>query len=176
MYEHAALIERIAEDIAAGRRQPPTSAEVEQHALALPDAGELTIGEAAELFGILPTTIRFYEDSGLIEIARRTNGHRYFDRRALGELLFIHGMRLSGMGVRDIARLRVLLSRGASPVEPDGSPATWEEPTDLAATDRAEAVRLLDEHAQHVRLQIARLQIALAVTAHKREHLIGEDR
>lgn len=182
MDEHAALIEGIAEDIAAGRRPPPTSAEVEQHAFALPDAGELSIGQAAELFGILPTTIRFYEDSGLIEIARRANGHRRFDRRALGELLFIHGMRLSGMSVKDIARLRTLLGRDVTPVGVDDfsathrSLATGDEPAPLRASDIAEAARLLDEHAQDVRLQIARLQIALAVTTHKKEHLIGEDR
>lgn len=168
MDDHDALIERMAEDIASGRRPPPTSQEVEQHALELPTSGDLTIGETAAMFGILPTTIRYYEDAGLLRVGRRENGHRVFDRAALGDLLFVHGMRLSGMAVKDIARLRELLS--GAPGDPCGTARSLEDAPRTAARE------LLEHHAAQVRLQIARLQIALAITEHKTEHLIGDRR
>jgi DNA-binding transcriptional MerR regulator len=169
MDEHDALIERMAEAIAAGRRPPPTRQEVEHHALELPASGDLSIGETAAMFGILPTTIRYYEDAGLLRVGRRENGHRVFDRAALGDLLFVHGMRLSGMPVRDVARLRELLSD--APDDPCGATARG-----LDEAPRAAARDLLEHHAAQVRLQIARLQIALAVTEHKTDHLIGDER
>ena len=167
MNKHTALVERMAQDIAEGRRPPPTTEEIEQHALELPAHRDLTIGEAAAMFGILPTTIRYYEDEGLLRVGRRHNGHRVFDRAALGDLLFVHGMRLSGMAVKDISRLRSLLA--GAPGAACGTTAS-----SLGADHREAARALLDTHAREVRLQIARLQIALAVTEHKTQHLIGE--
>lgn len=156
MDQHEALIERMVDQIAAGKRPPPDAAEVDRHALDLPATRDLTIGEAAAMFGIKPTTIRYYEDAGLLLVSRRDNRHRVFDRESLGDLLFVHGMRLSGMGVKQIARLRGLL-RADTPEA------------------RAETSTLLREHAEAVRRQIARLQISLAITEHKHDHLIGDD-
>lgn len=156
MEQHEALIQRMVEQIAAGTRPPPDAAEVERHATELPETPDLPIREAAAMFGIKPTTIRYYEDSGLLRVCRRANGHRVFDQQALGDLLFVHGMRLSGMGVKDIASLRALLAADA-------------------AVTRAEAAELLQAHIRQVRHQIARLQISLAIAEHKHDHLIGED-
>ena len=110
MQDHQALIERLVEEIAQGRRQPPTLQEVSSHV----DAGEgpaadLSVSAAAALFGMEASTVRYYEDAGLLTVPRRSNGHRVFTARALDELLFVHRLRLSGMPIRQIARLRELM-------------------------------------------------------------------
>lgn len=155
MTEHRALIERMSEQIAAGLRPPPTAAEVDAYVEEMPDVEDVPIGRAAALLGILPTTIRYYEDAGLLCIPRRANGHRVFDRATLGDLLLVHAMRLSGMPVQEIARLREHLA--------DPTPA-----------GRSRATAPLEHHAERMRREIARLQITLAITEHKQQHLIGE--
>lgn len=151
------LIERIVDELVAGTRPPVTAADVEHYATQLPDVGDLTIGEAAALFGLTPSTVRYYEDAGLLRIPRRGNGHRVFDRAALGDLLFVHRMRLSGMPIDKIARLQVLLA--------DDAPSAREEASDL-----------MHAHAEQIRRQIAQLQISLVLTEHKTHELIGENR
>lgn len=155
MHRFEALMASMVEEIAAGHRPPPTVAEIEEHARDLPQGEDLTIGEVASLFGILPTTIRYYESEGLLTVDRRPNGHRIFDRAAVGELLLVHGMRLSDMPIREIARLRDLLA--------ETGPAA-----------REAAAELLSAHAQDTRRRIAHLQIALAITEHKTQTLIGD--
>lgn len=152
MVNHQRYIDEIAEDIAAGRRSPPTNEEIIAYTEALPDVSDLTITEAATLIGLEPTTVRYYEDEGLLRIPRGGNGHRRFDRGTLDDLLFVHRMRLSGLSVRNIAVLRSLLA--------DDTPDARQEARDL-----------LIEHAGKVRRQIAQLQISLAITEHKIEHL-----
>lgn len=154
MTSHQLLIEQIADEIAAGRRLPPTAEDIEAYGDDLPDVADLTIGQAAAMIGIEATTVRYYEDEGLLSIPRRGNGHRRFDRDALGELLFVHRMRLSGLPVRDIAALQSHLG----------------EDSDDA---RRRARDLLDRHALDMRRQIAQLQISLAITEHKTAYLTG---
>lgn len=152
MSTHHLLIEQIASEIAEGRREPPTTQEIAAYADDLPDVSDLSIGAAAQMIGIEATAVRYYEDAGLLSITRRGNGHRSFDRDALGELLFVHRMRLSGLPVRDIARLQSLLRLDS-----------------LEA--KREARELLEAHALDVRRQIAQLQISLAITEHKTDYL-----
>ncbi|SMX70824.1 MerR family transcriptional regulator [Brevibacterium linens] len=156
MSTHHLLIEQIADEIAEGRREPPTPDEVGVYADDLPDVSDLSIGAAAQMIGIEATTVRYYEDAGLLSVPRRGNGHRSFDRDALGELLFVHRMRLSGLPVRDIARLQTLLRRDTAEAQRD-------------------ARELLEAHALEVRRQIAQLQISLAITEHKTDYLAPLD-
>lgn len=155
MHQHHALIETVVDEMIAGLRPPPTAAEIQDAVPDLPDAEDLSIGEVAEMFGILPTTIRYYESAGLLSVPRRAGGHRVFDRATLGELFLVHGMRLSDMPVREIARLRELLA-GRTPAA------------------RESAAALLDDHARETRRRIAHLQIALAITEHKTAYLTGD--
>lgn len=64
------------------------------------------IGEAATLSGLPATTIRYYEDEGLIPPADRTTaGHRVYDDRDVARLRFVHRARTLGMPVDDLADL-----------------------------------------------------------------------
>lgn len=177
MQDHQALIERLAEEIAQGRRQPPTLQEVGSHV----DAGEgpaadLSVSAAAAQCGMEASTVRYYEDAGLLTVPRRSNGHRVFTARALDELIFVHRLRLSGMPIRQIARLRELMGedsddgqgsqrgRTGQAGQDDGDPTGRVRPS---TEDLAQARGLLDGHAAAIRRQIAQLQVSLAITEYK---------
>jgi len=66
----------------------------------------LRVSELAERAGLAPSTVRFYERSGLLSPARRAaNGYRIFDESALDELAFISRAKGLGMNLDDIAAL-----------------------------------------------------------------------
>lgn len=68
---------------------------------AFPDGGAYSIGELAELFGITPRAIRFYEDRGLLA-PRRAGKNRIFGDRERVRLDFIlRGKRL-GISLTEI--------------------------------------------------------------------------
>ena len=70
----------------------------------------LTIGEVSDLLGITRRAIRHYEQRGLIEAMRNTNGVRLFDDAARKKLESIARLRRTGIGLRDIEEI---LSAGA---------------------------------------------------------------
>jgi excisionase family DNA binding protein len=49
------------------------------------------IGEAAELLGVSPDTVRRWADSGRLEAERDANGHRYVEGAALAAYLSASG-------------------------------------------------------------------------------------
>ncbi len=66
----------------------------------------MNIGEAAAMSGVPAKTIRYYEDIGLIEPARRGgNGYRSFAGRDVETLRFVARARSLGFSVKDVARL-----------------------------------------------------------------------
>ncbi len=68
----------------------------------------MNISEAARQSGLPPKTIRYYEDIGLVEPARRqTNGYRDYGSRDVHMLRFLHRARDLGFNVADC---RALLS------------------------------------------------------------------
>jgi len=68
----------------------------------------LRVSELAERAGVAPSTVRFYERSGLLSPARRaSNGYRVFDESALDELALISRAKGVGMSLEDIAGLLV---------------------------------------------------------------------
>jgi MerR family transcriptional regulator, copper efflux regulator len=67
----------------------------------------MNISTAAAKTGLPPKTIRYYEDIGLIDPARRPNGYRAYDGEDIHRLRFIQRARSLGFSVEDC---RTLLS------------------------------------------------------------------
>ena len=81
----------------------------------------ITIGELAKLTGVKVVTIRFYEQSGLLPVPRRTEGnYRSYRTEHIQRLQFIR--RLKGLGftldqVRDLLRLASDKTRSCGEVD-----------------------------------------------------------
>ncbi|EKF43374.1 MerR family transcriptional regulator [Nitratireductor indicus] len=98
-----------------------------------------SIGELSRRVGVKVPTIRYYEDTGLIETPERSAGNqRRYDKQALERLTFIRHARDLGLGIDAIREL----------IELSGHP---EKPCETAD-------RIAREHLQEVRARIARLK------------------
>lgn len=73
---------------------------------------ELDIGEVAQRSGVPASTLRFYEDKGLIASIGRRGLRRQFDPRVLERLALIAVGRSAGFSLDEIARM----------LAPDGKP------------------------------------------------------
>lgn len=104
--------------------------------------GLLTIGDLAARAGLRTSTLRYYEDEGLLLPARRVSGQRRYDAGALEALTVIRFCRKLGFS---LAEIRTLL------MEPRGTRKRdqWRDLVDakLAEVDsaiaRAQAMKLL---------------------------------
>ena len=69
----------------------------------------MTIGQAADASRVKVTTIRFYENRGLLAAAPRTaSGRRHYDAKAIARLRFIRHARDLGFDLEDIIALLAL--------------------------------------------------------------------
>ena len=107
---------------------------------------ELEIGEVARRAGVRPSAVRYYEERGLIEPARRTSGRRrVYGVEAVERLALISFAKTMGFSLEEI---RALLF-GFPEATPPG--ARW---SDLAHAKLAE----LDAMAQRIETMRAALQ------------------
>ena len=65
----------------------------------------MNIGVAAEQSGLVPKTIRYYEDIGLVVPNRRANGYRDYSDDDVHRLAFVHRARTLGFDVATCRRL-----------------------------------------------------------------------
>ncbi len=72
----------------------------------------LGVAEAAELLGLSPHTLRYYEQEGLVQPARSPSGYREYSAAELRRLVFLTCMRVSGMTMRDLKRYIILVGQG----------------------------------------------------------------
>ncbi|RJL35499.1 MerR family transcriptional regulator [Bailinhaonella thermotolerans] len=107
----------------------------------------MVIAEVADLLGISPHTLRYYERAGLVEVARDGNGHRVYDADAVRRLLFLTRMRLSGMPMRDLRRYIALVDAGEHTVP--------------------ERLAMLSAHRDAIRRRIRELGLSLTAIDHK---------
>ena len=67
----------------------------------------MNIGQASEVSGLPPKTIRYYEDIGLVVADRRGNGYRHYEDDHVHKLRFLQRARSLGFSV---GQCRSLLS------------------------------------------------------------------
>jgi DNA-binding transcriptional MerR regulator len=74
----------------------------------------LSIAEAADLTGLSPDTLRYYEKGGLMlrEVPRGTSGHRRYEDADLSWIRLITKLRSTGMPIRDVRRYADLVRAG----------------------------------------------------------------
>jgi len=73
--------------------------------LELSELSELTISQAARQAGLRPSTLRYYEEIGLLPAIRRSGGKRRYDSTILQRLAVIHTAQQAGFTLTEIAIL-----------------------------------------------------------------------
>lgn len=68
----------------------------------------MNIGQASQVSGLPAKTIRYYEDIGLLEPARRGNGYRAYSDANLHNLRFLARARSLGFSIEDCRKLSSL--------------------------------------------------------------------
>lgn len=68
----------------------------------------MNISEVGKRSGLPPKTIRFYDDIGLIQPKRDTNGYRIFSEADLHRLAFLRRARALGFSVQECRQLLAL--------------------------------------------------------------------
>ena len=98
------------------------------------------IAEAADLTGLTPDTLRYYERDGLMlrPVGRSATGHRRYTDVDLGWIGLLNCLRGTGMPIRDVRRYAELVRQG--------------EGTEQARLD------LLEAHRTHVLAELAEVQ------------------
>jgi DNA-binding transcriptional MerR regulator len=128
------------------------------------------IREAAELVGLTPRSIRYYEEMGLVSPSARSRGaYRLFDRLDLDRLRFIKGLRDdAGFSIAEIRRL----------LEDEAARRLAREAFD-ATDDPAERRRILggrlssiDEQLASLRGKRARLEAMVGDLEVRRRHVL----
>ena len=111
----------------------------------------LRVAELAEIAGLSPDTVRYYERVGLLSPPARTPaGYRSYDHATVDRLKFIQGAQRLGLRLRDIAELLVVRDTGVCPCEP---------------AEQLLQRRLQDLDAEMARLAALRAQIVAMVDA-----------
>ncbi len=116
----------------------------------------LTIGEVAKRIGLPAKTIRYYEDIGLVDPLRDSNGYRVFRDSDLHKLTFLGRARALGFTISDC---RTLL-------------ALYEDETRASADVKAVAQKHLDE----IEAKITDLQAMHATLSHLAKECSGDGR
>lgn len=65
----------------------------------------MSIGDLARLSGLPTSTIRYYEEIGVLGRPERVNGRRVFDERAADRLLVVTSAQEAGFSLREIRQL-----------------------------------------------------------------------
>ena len=62
-----------------------------------------TVGEAAKILGVAPSTIRYYDKEGLLPFVERSGGGiRVFREKDFGWLFIVECLKKSGLSIKDI--------------------------------------------------------------------------
>lgn len=76
----------------------------------------MRIGELARQSGVPPTTLRFYEQAGLVPPPRRTSsGYRAYDADTLTRLAFIRAAQAVGLTLAEIRDVIAIRDGGRAP-------------------------------------------------------------
>ena len=114
----------------------------------------MNIGDVADLSGLPAKTIRYYEDIGLVEPLRSTNGYRSFRQSDVHKLAFLGRARALGFTIEDCRSLLKL----------------------YADTDRAsaEVKQIAEEHLDRIDRKITELTEMRATLSHLVDACAGD--
>jgi MerR family redox-sensitive transcriptional activator SoxR len=98
----------------------------------------LAIGEVSRRSGVAPSTLRFYEDRGLVSPTRTAGNQRRYHRDVLRRLAFIRVAQRVGLSLDDIADALASLPDGRTPTIRD-----WERLSRRWRAELDERLRLL---------------------------------
>ncbi|WP_306151260.1 Cu(I)-responsive transcriptional regulator [Roseovarius sp. MMSF_3281] len=116
----------------------------------------MNIGDVAKHAGLPAKTIRYYEDIGLIQPDRGTNGYRDFSENDLHKLRFLGQARSLGFSIEDCRDLLALY-----------------EDKDRASAD---VKHITEEHLEKIDSKITELQAMRRTLAHLVQACAGDDR
>ena len=71
-----------------------------------------SISEIAEIMHVAPSTIRFYDNEGLLPSVKKINGRRVFTEDDFGWLKLLNCMKSTGMSIKDIRLYVDLMQMG----------------------------------------------------------------
>lgn len=110
-----------------------------------------TVKEAADILGVSPHTVRYYDDQGLVPgSVRDAAGNRAFDGMAMEWLFVAVTLRKTGMPLADIRRYEELYARGANTV--------------------GERLRIMRDQRERLLAQMEELRVSLELLDRKVEH------
>lgn len=73
-----------------------------------------SISEIAKIMNVAPSTIRFYDNEGLLPSVEKVNGRRVFTEKDFGWLKLLNSMKSTGMSIKDIRLYVDLVQKGDS--------------------------------------------------------------
>ena len=110
-----------------------------------------TVKEAANILGVSPHTVRYYDDQGLVPgSARDAAGNRVFDDMAMEWLFVAVTLRKTGMPLAEIRRYEELYAKGARTV--------------------GERLRIMRDQRERLVAQMEELRVSLELLDRKVEH------
>jgi DNA-binding transcriptional MerR regulator len=131
----------------------------------------LRIHDVAELVGLTPRSIRYYEEMGLLRPSARSQGaYRLYDESDIERLRFIKGLRDdAGFSLAEIGRLL------EEEMARERNRARFRTTTDPVERRRivTEALATVDRQIATLRSKIARLEAMVAEAEDRRAHLAG---
>jgi len=120
-----------------------------------------SISEVSRLTGITAYTLRYYEKIGLLPKPKRLDGKQYgirrYDDKDLRFIKFIHGLKQTGMKLKDIATF----------VE-EGCYVTREEPNVEVKVIFRKRIEILNTHIENLEQQLRQLEIVKSSAQDKR--------
>lgn len=92
----------------------------------------LTIGEVSHRSGVAQTSLRFYEDRGLISSTRSGGNQRRYDRAVLRRLAFIRAAQRVGLSLEQVGEALATLPQDHAPTKADWTRLSrrWREELD----------------------------------------------
>ncbi len=77
-----------------------------------------TVGEMAKRIGVAPSTLRYYDNQGLLPFAKRSkSGARIFEESDYEWLMVIECLKKTGMRLKDIRKFMLMATQGDETIE-----------------------------------------------------------